>query len=146
MAKRKNTFIHKPVYPGGTKALEAFVKKHLRYPKAALEKRVEGTVRVEYSLNQQGKVIKAEATTGPADGCREEAVRVIKLLRFKVPKDYKMSVRYHQHLNINFNLPKPESSPKSQITYQITPGKATPPEPSSPAKSGGSEYDYTISW
>lgn len=144
MAKRKNTFIHKPVYPGGNKALERFVKEHLRYPETALEKRTEGSVRVEYSLNQQGKVIKAEATDGPADGCRAEAVRVVKLLRFQVPKDYKMSVRYHQHLNINFKLPKPaKKSSETTITYQLTSTnkKVTdkPPEP-------GNGYDYTISW
>ncbi|MEL6355510.1 MAG: TonB family protein, partial [Bacteroidota bacterium] len=84
MAKRKTKFIHKPVYPGGTQALQKFLREHLRYPKQALAQGVEGTVKVEYSINQAGKVIKAKATEGPKDGCREEAVRLVKLLRFSV--------------------------------------------------------------
>ncbi|PHI20641.1 hypothetical protein CEQ90_06175 [Lewinellaceae bacterium SD302] len=145
MARKKNTFIHKPVYPGGATAMQAFLKENLRYPEAAKQNRTEGSVRVEYSLNQRGKVIKAVATKGPKDGCREEAVRLVKLLEFVIPKDYKMSVRYHQHLSINFNLPKlkPKITTKQQITYNIV-GAPKEERPESPRQ--GSDYGYTISW
>ncbi|MEL6273490.1 MAG: energy transducer TonB [Bacteroidota bacterium] len=123
------------------------MREHLRYPKQALAQGVEGTVKVEYSINQAGKVIKAKATEGPKDGCREEAVRLVKLLRFSVPKDYKMTVQYHQHLNINFKLPKQKTRPKSQptkISYTLTPTPQKQEEQNTPQKSGG--YGYTIKW
>ena len=30
--KKKKTFLEKPLYPGGAKALREFVKAHLQYP------------------------------------------------------------------------------------------------------------------
>lgn len=152
MAKRKNQFIHKPTYPGGQKAMNKFVKENLKYPAKALAAKTEGSVKVEYSLNQAGKVVKAKAVEGPKNGCRAEAERIVKLLRFTVPKDYKMTIRYHQHLNINFKLPKPKAKTKlkptklkttTQITYQVTPSKQQPPaDESKPA----TNYGYTIKW
>lgn len=150
MAKRKNQFIHKPTYPGGKKAMDKFVKENLKYPAKALATKTEGSVKVEYSLNQAGKVVKAKAVEGPKNGCRAEAERVVKLLRFTVPKDYKMTIRYHQHLNINFKLPKAKAKAKpkkltqaTQINYQITPSSQQPPsdQPKPP-----SNYGYTIKW
>lgn len=143
MAKRKTSFIHKPVYPGGKEAMQAFLRKHIRYPETAKKNKTEGTVKVDYSLNQQGKVIKATAVSGPQDGCREEAERLVKLLRFTVPKDYKMSVRYHQHININFKLPKAKPTKKeTKITYTIKKEQAS--KTSDQKKNNG--YGYTISW
>lgn len=142
MAKRKSKFIHKPVYPGGMEALQKFLRKHLRYPAKALAEKVEGSVKVDYSLNQSGKVIKVKAVEGPKSGCREEAERLVKLLRFHVPKDYKMTVQYHQHLTINFKLPKAKPKPKStQVKYTITPNKKAAPKPAT-----GTGYGYTIKW
>lgn len=144
MAKRKTSFIHKPIYPGGKTALQAFLRANIRYPEAAKKNKTEGTVKVKYSLNQRGKVMQAVAISGPQDGCREEAERVVKLLRFTVPKDYKMSVRYQQHLNINFKLPKekPKKKGGTKVTYTITKEKEATP---SNEKQGGG-YNYTIRW
>ncbi|MEM9836427.1 MAG: TonB family protein [Bacteroidota bacterium] len=148
MAKRKTKFIHKPVYPGGKTALRQFLQKNIRYPDAAKAAKTEGTVKVEYSLNQTGKVMRAKAVSGPKDGCREEAERLVKLLRFDVPKDYKMSVRYHQHLNITFKLPKEKPQPApaaTQLRYTITPSKTTQVKKESPQQDAGG-YGYTIRW
>lgn len=148
MAKRKNKFIHRPVYPGGMKALNQFLRDNLRYPPKALENKTEGTVKVAYSLNQAGKVIKAAATEGPGDGCREEAVRLVKSLRFQVPKDYKRTVQYHQNLKINFKLPTtPTPKNSSQVQYTMIKKNTTSqekPRERKEANEGG--YSYTIEW
>ncbi|MEL6393655.1 MAG: TonB family protein, partial [Bacteroidota bacterium] len=67
MAKSKN-FLPKPVYPGGNKAMNAFIKKHLKYPEEARALKIEGTIRVNYSLDQSGRVIKVKAVDGPKKG------------------------------------------------------------------------------
>ncbi|MEM8584970.1 MAG: energy transducer TonB [Bacteroidota bacterium] len=150
MAKSKN-FLPKPVYPGGAKAMNAFIKKHLKYPEAAKEAKIEGTVRVKYSLDQSGRVIKVNAIDGPKQGgLREEAERVVKLLKFEVPKERKLRVQYHQHLDVNFKLPKPKRKPKAkttQIQYTITSSKPTATQSEEQAKeSGEGGYSYTINW
>lgn len=151
MANRKNKFIHKPVYPGGPKALQEFLRQALNYPEAAKALGISGKVRVEYSLNQQGRVIRAKAVKGPEHGCREEAERLVKMLRFDIPKDYKMTVQYHQHIDINFEMKKPASRQKptapTQIHYEIAP-KSSAPQAST--NTGGKRdsskvsYTYTI--
>ncbi len=153
MANRKNKFIHKPVYPGGPKALQEFLRQALRYPEAAKALRISGKVRVEYSLNQQGRVIRAKAVKGPEHGCREEAERLVKMLRFDIPKDYKMTVQYHQHIDINFEMKKPASRQKptapTQIHYEVTPKRKDPQASTNksqdgPPKPSTVSYTYTI--
>ncbi|MEL7377063.1 MAG: energy transducer TonB [Bacteroidota bacterium] len=149
MAKSKN-FLPKPVYPGGNKAMNAFIKKHLKYPEEARALKIEGTIRVNYSLDQSGRVIKVKAVDGPKKGgLREEAERVVKLLKFEVPKERKLRVQYHQHLDVNFKLPKRKPKPQSkttQISYTITPSqKAANPEKEEKGNQG-SAYSYTINW
>ncbi|MEM6396709.1 MAG: energy transducer TonB [Bacteroidota bacterium] len=159
MAKSKN-FIPKPVYPGGSKAMNAFVKKHLKYPESAKKAKIEGTVRVNYSLDQSGRVIKVKAVEGPKEGgLREEAERVVKMLKFDVPKERKMRVQYHQHLDVNFKLPKPKPKSKvkstTKISYTIKPASKTDTglAPSGRKESQNdrsndstSTYSYIINW
>jgi TonB family protein len=148
MAKGKSKFIHKPTYPGGQRAMNKFVQDNLEYPPTALAAKTEGSVKVGYSLNQAGKVVKAKAVEGPKNGCRAEAERVVKLLRFSIPKDYKMTVRYHQHININFKLPQvkaqaPKPAVPPRINYEIKSSKPTVPTEQPKPTSG---YGYTIKW
>jgi len=53
--RKDKDFIKAPYLEGGKAALEAFVKKELRYPKEALEAKVEGTVSVRYTVDYKGK-------------------------------------------------------------------------------------------
>ena len=152
MAKsNKPTHVAKPVYPGGTKAMRAFVTEHLQYPEEAKTAKVEGTVVVRYSLDYRGKVVETKVKKGIGHGCDEEAQRVVKLLRFQVPQARKRKVRIHQDVNIHFRLPKekkPPAKPQSgqlQITYTTSSQTAGSSEsvtkqPSQPS------HGYTIKW
>jgi len=156
MAKEKKDkhFLKKPTYIGGPSALRKFITTNLRYPKAALELKIQGTVIIKYDVNHKGQVTDARVISGVGHGCNEEAIRLVKLLTFEVPKVRKMRVIYHKDLQIHFRLPKqapaaPMPAPKpaapaNAIQYTITPAtktqKPTPPKP----KTGGSAYSYTI--
>ncbi len=103
--RKDKDFIKSAFYEGGKAALEAFVKKELRYPKEALEAKIEGTVSVRYSVDYKGKVTEANVISGLGHGCDEEALRIIRSLEFKVPAGGKIKSLYTRKLHIHFRLP-----------------------------------------
>ncbi len=137
--KKDKHFIKKAFYEGGVTAMRAFIREHLKYPQEALKAKIEGTVRVEYTINYKGEVTDAKIMTGIGYGCDQEAMRVVKLFQFKVPKNRKLKVVFHKKINIHFKLPKEKPQPKQQIQYTVV-------APNAPKKkeeaSGG--YHYTI--
>lgn len=132
--------------------MKKFVAQHLKYPRAALEAKVEGTVLIRYGLDYRGKVTDVKLQKGLGHGCDEEAMRVVKLLRFTVPQSSKKKVRIHQDINIHFKLPiaspktKKPTPAQTKITYTTTgrlSGKVTKLAPNDKPKEG---YSYTIKW
>ncbi len=137
--RKDKDFIKSPYFEGGRTALDAHVKKDLRYPKEALEKKIEGRVSVQYTVDFKGKVIEAHVISGIGHGCDEEALRIVRNLPFKVPEHGKIKSKYSRKLHIHFRLPGSGSvSTKSaikkvdinqipaqgvQFQYQITPTK-----------------------
>ena len=101
--------------------MDAFIKENLRYPKEALEHRVEGVVKVEFDLNHKGKVVKTKTKSNLGHGCEEEAIRIVKLLRYSTIKHRGVKVTFHKSINIVFSLPAQTQPMK--ITYQFTPKK-----------------------
>ena len=91
--KKDKDFIKSAYFEGGRAALEAFVKKELRYPKEALQAKIEGTVSVRYTVDYKGKVIEAGIISGLGHGCDEEALRIVRKLQFKVPNDGKNKIK-----------------------------------------------------
>ena len=117
--KSKN-FIKKAEYPGGGDALKRFVHKTLRYPKEALLHRVEGSVHLQYEVNEKGKVHSISVVNGLAYGCDEEAIRLIKSLKYPEIKNRGLKVNTKFKIKINFKLPKNESI---RFNYIYTPKK-----------------------
>ncbi len=141
--KKDNHFIKKPFYEGGITALRKFIKENLKYPKEALEKKIEGTVLVKYDIDYTGKVTDAKVLKGIGHGCNKEAKRLIKLLKYEVPKGpRKLKVSFHKETKINFRLPKEKpvvkvekkatkvkiNQGKLSIKYTITPKAGKPQE------------------
>lgn len=135
---KKEKFIVQPFYEGGNKALEKKVLENMKYPATALEKRVEGTVFLKYDIDHKGTVIGARVITSIGFGCDEEAVRLVKLLRFTVPKQPNgLKVIFHKELYIHFRLPKEQ--PKIVEVPVVIP-------PSQEAKVQTQyTYNYTVS-
>ncbi len=134
--RKEKHFIKKPVYEGGLTALRAFIKTNLKYPQTALEHQIEGTILVRYTINFQGKVIAAKIVKGIGYGCDEEAVRLVKLLKFKIGKTRKIKIQFHKSIQIHFKLPPKKTGTK--IQYKITSKKEVEKKPKN------SDYNYTI--
>lgn len=148
--RRDDSFIKKPIYPGGRTAYRKFIKDNLKYPKEAQTKKIEGTVFLKYTINHTGKVIDAKVIKGIGGGCNEEAQRLLKLLKFEIPKNpRKLRILFHQRTQITFRLPKEKKkkvTPKKPLqkklsmVYNYTTPKKAKPQPKQRKRS----YGYTI--
>lgn len=146
MNQKKNNFLNRPFYPGGNEAMDIFIKEVLTYPEEALEARKEGTLKVKLTMDHKGKVISAEALNSLGYGLDEEAVRIVKLLHFKIAKNRRVKVTFHKDLNIHFKLPppKPKAPPQeqaAQMQYNYIYQPAKPKTKKTPPKKG---YSYQV--
>ncbi len=134
MAKKDLSPLQGAYYEGGKKAMDEHVQKHLRYPEAALAKKIEGSVHLFLDINNKGEVTNVKVVSGIGSGCDEEATRVVKLMKFHVEKVRNMHVLYHQKIQIHFKLPKqsiapaptmpvPDATSAVSYNYVITPAK-----------------------
>ena len=139
MKSKPKKFIEQPTYPGGKKALDDFIKTNLVYPQEALTNKIQGTVTLKFDIDAYGKVIEATVTHGIGFGCDEEAIRLIKLLRYPKKIYRGLHVIYHQIISIHFRLPDAPPVPLQQdivIQYQYTETKSSP--------SSDETFSYTI--
>ena len=103
--RKEDSFIRQPYYKGGDKALSAFVSANLQYPIQSREHKIEGDVHIRYDINHKGDVIETKIIGGLDDLCNEEAVRVVKMLKFIVPKTPRhLKVTFHKNIRIHFHL------------------------------------------
>lgn len=114
--KKDESFLKQPYYVGGDSALKEFISKNLVYPKQAMEHNIEGSIPMTYDINYKGEVADVRLMHHLGFGCDEEAVRLVKLLHFTVPKlPRNLRVIFHKKLTIHFRLPKhPEKALESQ--------------------------------
>lgn len=123
--RKPESFIKRPVYPGGVKALSEFIKSNLKYPEEALKNKVEGTVLVNYDVDIFGDVISTKVKHGIGFGCDEEACRVVGLIKYPKKKYQGMRVVFHMNIGIHFRLneaskPVPQ---ETKIVYSYVEGK-----------------------
>jgi protein TonB len=136
----KKHFLKLPKYPGGNKAVGQFISENMRYPEEAIEAGIGGSVIVEYDINDNGSVSNAHVLNGIGHGCDEEAVRLVRLLRYEKVRNRGVRVKMTTKTSIRFILPKHTTS--YSISYT---GKEEKPEPG-PAQKVREQvvYEYTI--
>ncbi|RPD48606.1 energy transducer TonB [Hymenobacter sediminis] len=89
-------------YEGGQEAMYAFIEKELKYPILAKRNRIQGQCIVSFTLNTDGTMSGIKLVKQIGGGCGEEALRVVRLLKFNKP-DYAILTS----LPITFKLPAP---------------------------------------
>jgi TonB family protein len=122
--RKPESFVKQPNYPGGKVALDEFIKQHLQYPDEALRNKVEGTVSVEHDVDIFGNVIEARIKHGIGYGCNEEALRLVKLLKYEKRRYKGLHVVFHKTININFKIHEASKPPEPSQTvkYNLTQG------------------------
>lgn len=91
-----------PVLIGGLVNLQS----KINYPKIAIESGVEGRVVVQFVIDKNGNITNPKIVRGIGAGCDEEALRVIKLARFKPGMQRGKPVSVSYTIPINFRLSK----------------------------------------
>jgi len=138
--KKEKHFIQKPRYEGGMESIRKLISENLIYPKEAAEQNIEGVVLVKFTINHKGKVIEAKALRKLGYGCDEEAVRLVKLLKFIIPKNKGLKVLFHKDLNIHFALNQANTNKQAPaIQYQYT-----KTQKSEESKKDSGSYSYII--
>jgi protein TonB len=119
--EKKDRFIKTPEYPGGTKGIQDFIKQNLKYPKEAFDNNFESSVHVKYAIDTDGKVIEAKTVGSAGYGLEEEALRVVKLLKYLPAKNRKLRVTFNKKIDIHFRLPKiQEQEAKNMSVNEMT--------------------------
>lgn len=62
---------------GGFKRFERYINRNLRYPNAALEQQVSGSVVLSFIVQDNGSVTAVQVISGPGAGLHEEAIRLL---------------------------------------------------------------------
>jgi len=86
-------------YEGGQEAMYTFINQQLIYPPNAKRNRIQGECVIGLVLEADGTVTNVCAVKNIGGGCGEEAMRVVKLLKFKAP-GYKVQTS----VPVNFKL------------------------------------------
>ena len=89
-----------PEIKGGLKTLQ----KKIRYPLQAKSLGVQGVVYVQFIVNEEGKVEKPIIIKKLGAGCDEEAIRVLKKLKFTPGYDKGKAVKVRFTLPVRFML------------------------------------------
>jgi protein TonB len=91
-------------YPGGAQGWIKYLSKTLKYPDEAVNNEVQGTVIVEFVVNEDGSLSDIHAISGPGR-LRAESVRVITESGKWVPaKDHGVIVASYHKQPINYKL------------------------------------------
>ena len=134
MKKAKKKFLKLPEYPGGREAFKKYIKSSLNYPAEAINMKIEGIVYLSAQVDDNWNVLDVEVDKGLGAGCDEEAVRLIKSVRFGGAKNRGFRIRSRKKFKIEFRLPR-----KQSVKYNLTKSKKNNTD-NNPARS----YSYTI--
>ena len=137
-------FLKLPSYPGGNREFIRFVAENIRYPDQALKDGVEGTVYLEYTVDNVGTVANEVVIHGIGYGCDEEALRLVRLLKYDPVKNRGVRMKSKMKTRIRFELPESvKPKPSINVTYvtALAEKKIKPEQPSKPSRPS---YNYTI--
>lgn len=94
-----------PQFPGGAKALNAFLVQNIHYPEKARSDNIEGRVLMKMIIRKNGKIDSAGIMKSVRSDVDSEALRVVKRMpRWTPVKDKRNRKDVWYYLPINFKL------------------------------------------
>ncbi len=154
--KKAKDFLQIGKIVGDRQTMQEFIDANLRYPEKARAKKVQGTVYVAYSVNDDGKVANARVVRGIGSGCDEEALRLVRMLRFQRVKNRKVKVLANREIGIKFIIDQPndnaagaQNSGGSTLSYSYVvstpaPTDTAPQSDTTRSVSSSGSFSYTV--
>jgi TonB family protein len=96
----------KPVYSSKDYNFSNFISNHLTYPEAAFKQNISGTVKLKFVVETSGRISNILTEQALGGGCTEEAIRVVKLIKWNPGILNNMAVRTWMCLEITFDIAK----------------------------------------
>jgi TonB family protein len=91
----------------GNRAFRQYLEKNIRYPKEALDKKVEGMVTVEFTVEPNGTLTNFVLVRGIGAGCDEELIRLVQEgPKWEPTRKDGTTVRDKVRVRLKFDLPK----------------------------------------
>ena len=102
-----------PEYPGGMKAMYAYLGENIKYPQEAKNKGISGTVFITYVVEKDGSVSNVKVLRGVKEDLDKEAIRVVSMMpKWKPGKQKGIPVRVQYNLPIKFSLEETQTKEK----------------------------------
>jgi protein TonB len=99
-----------PEYPGGMPAMFEFIGKNLKYPKEAIQNKIQGKVVIKLIIEEDGSISETAIVKSLGYGCDQEVSRVVKAMpRWAPGKKGNQLVRTAFELPVMFALERKSS-------------------------------------
>lgn len=89
-----------PTFPGGEKEMLKYISKNTKYPQLAKENNIQGTVYVQFIVEQDGSITNSKILRGIGGGCDKEALRVVNSMPNWIP-----ATQRGKNVRVEFRLP-----------------------------------------
>lgn len=100
-----STISEKPSFPGGTKALERFLTREMKYPAKAKKNNIQGAVKLQFTVLKDGSITAIEVIESNDGELSREAVRLLKESGWWIPgKEFQEPVHMKTTATVNFAL------------------------------------------
>jgi TonB family protein len=140
---KNKRFLKIPSYPGGKEAFRTFIEENLQYPEEALKNLIEGTVYLQYTVDNIGTVADEIIIHGIGYGCDEEAMRLVRMLKYDPERNKGMRVKTQMKTRIRFELPA-HLKPQPTVNFAYTPTATDKKKGEDQKPSPPETYGYTI--
>ncbi len=94
----------KPVFTTIDRNFSNFIHNHLQYPDAAFKQNIAGTVKLRFVVEPSGRISNIVTEKSVGGGCTEEAIQVVRELKWMPGTIKNLAVRSFMNLEITFDI------------------------------------------
>ena len=105
-----------PIFTNPSINIAGYIAANLKYPDAAIKQNLSGTVQLGFIVEPHGKISNLKILTALGAGCSEEAIRIVRLIKWMPGIKNDLAVRTRMTISINFSL---ESGPDGVFNPNI---------------------------
>ncbi len=109
-----------PIFTNNLISLAGYIAANLKYPETAIKQNVSGVVKVGFIVETHGKTSNVKIINSLGAGCNEEALRIVRMIKWMPGTVNRMAVRTRISISINFSLdqhPDGNFSPNIKSSY-----------------------------